>query len=268
MFREKLKKDLDGISPDDKLLSRVSQMMAEEAARPKQPIYMNAAKWGGMAAAICLIAVGAIAFLGNDNSLEAASDSAGVAADRAAYENSAEATKSQAADITGYALDDAAADYDSSEAADTEAYSLSEGYALEECTEEASDSAYTDSASLPQGESIAEAAGDSITAEAYSFSISIYRNGSEIQLTDTENAEILELAESYIAENSYTMLDLMLSDEETERYKENGLYIRMDIGGDCTIMVLADDNSSYIFYKWDFYSLSSEAADEFLKYLQ
>ncbi len=62
MFREKLKKDLDGISPDKELLSRVSEMMAEEAAKPKQPIYLNVAKWGGMAAAVCLIAVGIFTF--------------------------------------------------------------------------------------------------------------------------------------------------------------------------------------------------------------
>lgn len=67
MFREKLKRDLDGISPDEELLSRVSLMMAEEAAKPKQPIYLNVAKWGGMAAAICLIAVGTVTFLGKDN---------------------------------------------------------------------------------------------------------------------------------------------------------------------------------------------------------
>lgn len=64
MFREKLKKDLDGISPSDELLSKVSLMMAEEAEKPKQPIYLNVAKWGGMAAAVCLIAVGAVTFLG------------------------------------------------------------------------------------------------------------------------------------------------------------------------------------------------------------
>ena len=63
-FREKLHNDLDGISPSDELLSRVSQMMAEEAEKPKQPIYLNVAKWGAMAAAVCLIAVGAVSFFG------------------------------------------------------------------------------------------------------------------------------------------------------------------------------------------------------------
>ncbi len=66
-FREKLHNDLDRISPSDELLSRVSQMMAEEAEKPKQPIYLNVAKWGAMAAAVCLIAVGAVSFFGKDS---------------------------------------------------------------------------------------------------------------------------------------------------------------------------------------------------------
>lgn len=86
MFREQLHKDLDGISPSDELLSRVSQMMAEEAAKPKQPIYLNVAKWGGMAAAVCLIAVGAFAFAGRNSETTpgiATADVAGMAREAA-----------------------------------------------------------------------------------------------------------------------------------------------------------------------------------------
>ena len=82
-FREKLHNDLDGISPDDELLSKVSLMMAEEAKKPKQPIYLNVAKWGGMAAAICLVAVGAVTFLGKGSDAQdiATADASGYTMD-------------------------------------------------------------------------------------------------------------------------------------------------------------------------------------------
>lgn len=87
-FREKLNNDLDGISPSDELLSKVSQMMAEEVKKPKQPLYLNVAKWGTMAAAVCLIAIGAVSFFGKG------SDSHDIAT----------------ADASGYSLDAASAD--------------------------------------------------------------------------------------------------------------------------------------------------------------
>lgn len=104
-FREKLNNDLDGISPSDELLSRVSQMMAEEVKKPKQPIYLNVAKWGGMAAAICLIAVGAVTFLNKGS----------------------DAHEIATADASGYSLDAASADSENTAAEEKtgEPYSLS-----------------------------------------------------------------------------------------------------------------------------------------------
>ncbi len=100
-FREKLHNDLDGISPSDELLSRVSQMMAEEAKKPKQSIYLNVAKWGAMAAAVCLIAVGAVSFFGKD---------------------SASATPDIAvADASGYSLERDSVETDATDEAKTEA---------------------------------------------------------------------------------------------------------------------------------------------------
>ena len=84
-FREKLNNDLDGISPSDELLSKVSQMMAEEAKKPKQPIYLNVAKWGTMAAAVCLIAIGAVSFFGKGSDAHdiATADASGFSLDAA-----------------------------------------------------------------------------------------------------------------------------------------------------------------------------------------
>ncbi len=94
-FREKLNNDLDGISPDEELLSKVSLMMAEEAKKPKQPIYLNVAKWGGMAAAVCLIAVGAVTFLnkGSNGHEIATADASGYSLEEAYSADSAEITE-------------------------------------------------------------------------------------------------------------------------------------------------------------------------------
>ncbi len=90
-FREKLNNDLDGISPSDELLSKVSLMMAEEAKKPKQPLYLNIAKWGGMAAAVCLIAVGAVTFLnkGSDGQEIATADASGYSLEAASADDEA-----------------------------------------------------------------------------------------------------------------------------------------------------------------------------------
>lgn len=66
MFREKLHKDLDGISPDEELLLKITKSMQEEVQKPRPKMYSTALRFGGMAAAICMIAVGAIALTSNN----------------------------------------------------------------------------------------------------------------------------------------------------------------------------------------------------------
>lgn len=246
-FREKLNNDLDGISPSDELLSKVSQMMAEEAKKPKQPIYLNVAKWGTMAAAVCLIAVGAVTFLGNGKDAvstdTSVADAAGYAAtDGAVYDNSANDS-----DKAAYALDIAAdeACEEAEIAADEsdDSVGIAEAYVLE--NEEAAASAVT----------------ITLSAEAY-------LEGSELFLSDYEIVEILKLAENYVGENEYAMLDLLMSDTEIEKFRDNGLYIRVTTADGSKAMVLADDSASYIFYKWDFYSLDSDTKAAFLKYAE
>lgn len=75
MFREKLKNDLSGISPDEELLIKVTKAMQEEVQKPRPNIYRRAAYFGGMAAAVCMIAVGAVALgsgIGTSNETMAA----------------------------------------------------------------------------------------------------------------------------------------------------------------------------------------------------
>ena len=224
-FREKLHNDLDGISPSDELLSKVSQMMAEEAKKPKQPIYLNVAKWGAMAAAVCLIAVGAVSFFGKGS--ESTTPDIAVA------------------DASGWAREIAYSPDVAAENMDSQGSSA--------CIEDDIDSA--EAYSLENEEAV------TLCAEAYC-------KGNKIPCSDDEINEILKLIESYIAENEYAMLDLAMHDTEIHRYKDNGLYICINMANKNKSMVLIDDNSSYIFYNWDFYSLDSDTKAEFLKYAE
>lgn len=70
MFREKLHKDLGGISPDEELLVKVTKMMQEEAAKPRQPKHIAIMRYAGMAAAVCMIAVGSLALYSGGLSAE------------------------------------------------------------------------------------------------------------------------------------------------------------------------------------------------------
>ena len=60
MFKEKLHDDIDRITPSAELLDRVSLMMKEEASRKKPKIYITAAKYASLAAAVCLITAVAV----------------------------------------------------------------------------------------------------------------------------------------------------------------------------------------------------------------
>ena len=93
MFKEELHTSFDRISPAPELLDRISAMMSEEAAKPKKPIYLNAVKYGGIAAAVVLAAGATVAVVQNAGSgsitteSAAANTTAAVAAAETVYEN-------------------------------------------------------------------------------------------------------------------------------------------------------------------------------------
>ena len=93
MFKEELHTSFDRISPAPQLLDRISAMMSEEAAKPKKPLYLNAVKYGGIAAAVVLAAGATVAVVQNAGSgsitteSAAANTTAAVAAAETAYEN-------------------------------------------------------------------------------------------------------------------------------------------------------------------------------------
>ena len=84
MFKEQLHTSFDSIRPAPELLDRISAMMSEEAAKPKKPIYMNAVKYGGIAAAVVLAAGATIAVVQNANNAGIATENAAVPSTTAA----------------------------------------------------------------------------------------------------------------------------------------------------------------------------------------
>lgn len=102
MFREQLKKDLDGISPDEELMNRVTRMMQEAAAKPRQPKYVPFMRFAGMAAAVCMIVVGAGALYNTPKAVsETAAEDMGMAEGLAACDMEKAADESGAeAEIT------------------------------------------------------------------------------------------------------------------------------------------------------------------------
>ncbi len=133
MFREKLKNDLNGISPDEELLIKVTKMMQEEAQKPREPKRVAFMHLGGMAAAVCMIAVGSIA-LYNSDGVEASPTVSGseetkaaAVADSAVPELYVEEAAAEGADNTPA--------YQAVTEATTEAAAKAEYYVLKEGTE-------------------------------------------------------------------------------------------------------------------------------------
>lgn len=66
-FKQALKNDLTRITPAPELLSRVSEIMREEAEKPRVSPLKTAVRFAGMAAAVTILAFGTVHFLGNVN---------------------------------------------------------------------------------------------------------------------------------------------------------------------------------------------------------
>ncbi len=66
-FKQALKNDLTRITPAPELLSRVSEIMREEAEKPRVSPLKTAVRFAGMAAAVTILAFGTVRFLGNVN---------------------------------------------------------------------------------------------------------------------------------------------------------------------------------------------------------
>ena len=225
MFREKLHKDLDGISPDEELLVKVTKMMQEEAAKPRQPKHIAIMRYAGMAAAVCMIAVGSLALYGGGLSAE----------------NSI-ATADYVADETKAAVQETAL-----EDGDMETYCPSV---------DAQDGEEPVAFSLEEAE------------ESSSISITAYYKGAEVDISVEIALEIARIAEKYMEENPYQLLDLMLSMEETEQIGEKGLRFKIEHDDESYTAVYIDDESSYVCKRFSTYHFSGEDKELILSYFE
>lgn len=66
-FKQALKNDLTRITPTPELLCRVSEIMREEAEKPRVSPLKMTVRFAGMAAAVTLLAFGTVRFFGNPN---------------------------------------------------------------------------------------------------------------------------------------------------------------------------------------------------------
>ena len=215
MFREKLKNDLSGISPDEELLIKVTKAMQEEAQKPRPNIYRRAMYFGGMAAAVCMIAVGGIA-MGSMGGIGMANET--MAADSAEPLRMNEASK--------------AAQGDSAE------YYFAEADACEEITEDSLSGAPEDGYDLIDevGESAADAAGGvteetaEVTTSPAAAVIDMYED-TEAMIVTLPEFDKKGIYESY-SENSAAFGAPAVYDEIiNDRYDEIDSFYRIRITG-------------------------------------
>ncbi len=261
MFREKLHKDLDGISPDEELLTKVTKMMQEEAQKPKPNTMRVYIRYAGMAAAVCMIAVGTIALKSSDNlkTESAAGTPAAMAMDAAA--NEAEMNES----VSGYSLEAEAESF----TADSVTADIKKSSDAEACAEEACDALPEEDGAVTESEIIYEEFSDKkgiVTAEA------IYK-GNAYELNYDQAGKLIQLVVDYVKANQSSMLDLALPVEEYKNYGEDGLYLYIADTGSRKIRVLISGNEalpdgSMVWYDGNFYSLSDGDKNEILGYFE
>lgn len=255
MFREKLHKDLDGISPDEELLTKVTKMMQEEAQKPKPNTMRVYIRYAGMAAAVCMIAVGTIALKSSDNlkTESAAGTPAAMAMDAAA--NEAEMNES----VSGYSLEAEAESF----TADSVTADIKKSNDAEACAEEACDALPEEDGAVTESEIIYEEFSDKkgiVTAEA------IYK-GNAYELNYDQAGKLIQLVVDYVKENPETVFDYALIPEGVEMYKQSGLYAHIKDSGNREIFIYINDELSFVATD-KFYALSDEIKEEILGYFE
>lgn len=59
-FKEQLKNDIDRLGTTEEFRNSLSEMLSEQANKPKPKLYISAVRYGAVAAAVCLLALGAV----------------------------------------------------------------------------------------------------------------------------------------------------------------------------------------------------------------
>lgn len=280
MFREKLHKDLDGISPDEELLTKVTKLMQEEAQMPKPKIYRCALRYCGMAAAVCMIAVGAVA-LTNVNSVKTSESASGAGVaysldnktENAAKTAGGEALTADFAVAEAYVCDDAEepAAYDNAveDFAEDATDASAEDTGISESFSYAGTEATVAYENSPKEES-AEQEGAVLESEERKgilLSEIIYKSET-IEKDSYTNGKLIQLAVDYVKEHPETMLNCSLTAETMKATGEDGLYLHIMDSGRREVYILIKESDSLILYRNEFYSVSDELKTEITGYFE
>ncbi|MBQ8410461.1 MAG: hypothetical protein IJX15_01855 [Ruminiclostridium sp.] len=247
MFREQLHKDLDGISPDEELLTKVTKLMQEEAQMPRPKMYRSVIRYCGMAAAVCMIAVGAIAL---NNSNIKTSENAARGTDMVYFSDEA----------VGGAATECAPAADMAEAAEEKPVAEEFALAAEDGVMAMEDSSKTSESGNSMETSDIQKKGILLSEIRY--------KGSTVEADADMSGKLIQRAIDYTKDNPDTVLGMALPKEMMEAVGDEGLYIHIIDSGRREAYILISDNDSLVCCKNTFYSVSDEFKAEILAYFE
>ncbi len=247
MFREQLHKDLDGISPDEELLTKVTKLMQEEAQMPRPKMYRSVIRYCGMAAAVCMIAVGAIAL--NNNNIKT-SENAARGTDMVYFSDEA----------VGGAATECAPAADMAEEAKEKPVAEEFAFAAEDGIMATEDSSKTSESGNSMETSDIQKKGILLSEIRY--------KGSTVEADADMSGKLIQNAVNYVKESPEAMLDLAMTVEEMTAYEKDGLYLHIIDSGRREVYILLGETDSLVRYGSSFFSVSDEFKAEILAYFE
>lgn len=251
-FKEQLKNDIDRLGTTEEFRNSLSEMLYEQAEKPKPKLYISAVRYGAVAAAVCLLAFGAVKLgLFGENAIDTTSNASGnEAAVRAAdiaetaaettaaqvYENYEEAESGNGDDFSGGVMYAApAADEIYPEAAEADGESKEEVYvgAAENSEDYADDEVSIDSVCAAEAPAADEADEKSVDAAGGIFSMSISAESTELSAYDMPvygKEAIYAKTTTYCADRPWYTFDELVD----VIHKNNYRLARVTVGGRLT----------------------------------
>lgn len=248
-FKEQLKNDIDRLGTTEEFRNSLSEMLYEQAEKPKPKLYISAVRYGAVAAAVCLLAFGAVKLgLFGENAIDTTSTASGNeaavrAADTAetaaeqAYENyQEEAESGNDDDFSGGVMYAApAADEIYPEAAEADGESKEEVYvgAAENSEDYADDEVSIDSVCAAEAPAADEADKKSVDTAGGIFSMSISGESTELSAYDMPvygKEAIYAKTTIYCADRPWYTFDELVD----VIHKNNYRLARVTVGGQLT----------------------------------
>lgn len=256
-FKEQLKNDIDRLDTTEEFRNSLSKMLYEQVEKPKPKLYISAVRYGTVAAAVCLLAFGAVKLgLFGENAIDTTSTASGneavvraadiaeTAAETTAaqvYENYEEAESGNGDDFSGGVMYAApAADEIYPESADGSSENEAEVYvgAAENSEDYADDEVSIDSVCAAEAPAADEADEKSVDAAGGIFSTSISTESTELSAYDMPvygKEAIYAKTTIYCADRPWYTFDELVD----VIHKNNYRLARVTVGGQLT-----DDEAS------------------------